>query len=81
MIGSGTVSNFDAAAVGAGCIAERLALDTIEGRSPTPYLRYGERVRLEVLDGDARSVFGPFDQRVSACRPLVNARSHREESP
>ena len=41
VIGSGTVSNFDAAEVGSGCIAERQALDKIAGRVPTPYLRFG----------------------------------------
>ena len=65
VIGSGTVSNFDAARVGSGCIAERRALDALEaGRPPTPYLRFGERVRLEAVDGAGRSVFGLLDQRV-----------------
>lgn len=69
VIGSGTVSNFNAATVGSGCIAERQALDTIAGREPTPYLRFGERVRLRAgLDGQP-SPFGEMDQRVVA-RPM-----------
>ena len=66
VIGSGTVSNFDAATVGSGCIAERRALDALEaGREPTPFLRFGERVRLEVVDEAGQSVFGSIDQRVT----------------
>ena len=69
LIGSGTVSNFDAAGVGSGCIAERKALDALDAdRPPTPYLRFGERVRLEALDEAGRSMFGALDQRVVARR-------------
>jgi fumarylacetoacetate (FAA) hydrolase len=67
VIGSGTVSNFDAAAVGSGCIAERKALDALAGRKDaTAYLSFGERVGLDVIDCEGRSVFGKIDQRVSA---------------
>ena len=66
VLGSGTVSNFDAEVVGSGCIAERRALDQLTpGREPTPYLRFGERVRLEVFDDEGRSVFGAIDQQVT----------------
>jgi fumarylacetoacetate (FAA) hydrolase len=65
VIGSGTVSNFDADKVGSGCIAERRALDTLaSGAATTPFLRFGERVRLEVVDAEGRSVFGVLDQRI-----------------
>jgi fumarylacetoacetate (FAA) hydrolase len=47
VLGSGTVSNYDAATVGSGCIAERRALDRIDGKDITPFLSYGEKVRLE----------------------------------
>jgi fumarylacetoacetate (FAA) hydrolase len=67
VLGSGTVSNFDAATVGSGCIAERKALDALDPARPaTPYLRFGERVRLEVFDAGGTSVFGPMDQPVVA---------------
>jgi fumarylacetoacetate (FAA) hydrolase len=67
VIGSGTVSNFDAAAVGSGCIAERKALDAlVASECATPYLRFGERVRLDVFDNEGRSIFGGVDQRVTA---------------
>ena len=64
VLGSGTVSNFDAATVGSGCIAERQALDKIAGRTPTPYLRFGERVRLRAGDEGSDAVFGELDQRI-----------------
>ncbi|WP_174291954.1 fumarylacetoacetate hydrolase family protein [Sphingomonas bacterium] len=65
VIGSGTVANLDAAEVGSGCIAERRALDALASQaSPTPYLRFGERVRISALDREDRSVFGELDQRV-----------------
>lgn len=67
VIGSGTVSNVDAATVGSGCIAERQALDTLAGVSPvTPYLSFGERVRIEAVDDDGGSIFGAIDQVVAA---------------
>ncbi len=66
VIGSGTVANDVAADVGSGCIAERRALDRLSSRlPPTPYLRFGEQVRLVVLDRHQQSVFGEINQRVS----------------
>lgn len=70
LIGSGTVSNFDAARVGSGCIAERKALDELDpGATPTPYLRFGETVRMEALDAAGQSVFGAIEQRVAPRPP------------
>ena len=64
VLGSGTVSNKDAARVGSGCIAERRALDTLAGAPTTPYLRSGERIRLECLDAASTTIFGVVDQIV-----------------
>ena len=65
VVGSGTVSNYDADVVGSGCIAERRALDQlIPGKTPTPFLRFGEQVRLEVFDKAGASVFGSLSQTV-----------------
>lgn len=61
VIGSGTVSNYDAERVGSGCIAERRALDALAGRPVTPYLRDGERVRLALGD---EGLLGVIDQHV-----------------
>ena len=69
VIGSGTVSNYDAETVGSACIAERRALDAIEGRPPTPYLQDGDRVRVELLDRAGKSLVGAIDQQVMPVRP------------
>lgn len=64
IIGSGTVSNVDRSA-GSACLAERRMLETIaEGRPRTPFMRFGDRVRIEMLDGFGCSVFGAIDQEV-----------------
>ncbi len=64
IVGSGTISNDDPAA-GSCCIAERRALETIDHGAPrTPYLRVGERVRIEMLGEDGGSIFGAIDQTV-----------------
>ena len=63
VIGSGTVSNYDAEQVGSGCIAERRALDALAGRAPTAYLGNEERIRLALVQGDERPL-GTIDQIV-----------------
>jgi fumarylacetoacetate (FAA) hydrolase len=64
ILASGTVSNRDARTVGSACLAEVRALETMEhGQPATPWLRWGERLHLEVLDGEGRSVFGAVDHR------------------
>ena len=64
ILGSGTVSN-RAPGVGSSCIAERRMIETIETGAPvTPFLKFGARVRIEMLDDQGRSVFGAIDQRV-----------------
>jgi fumarylacetoacetate (FAA) hydrolase len=63
IIGSGTVSNASRSA-GSACIAERRAIETIDqGGAKTPFLRFGERVRIEMFDAAHRSIFGAIDQR------------------
>ncbi len=65
IIGSGTVSNRDPAA-GSSCLAERRMIETIErGKAETPFLRFGDRVRIEMLDASGRSIFGAIDQKVA----------------
>jgi fumarylacetoacetate (FAA) hydrolase len=66
IIGSGTVSNYDRS-LGSSCLAERRMLEQIEGGQPaTPFLRFGDRVRVEMFDEAGRSIFGAIDQRVVA---------------
>ena len=64
IIGSGTVSNNDKS-VGSACIVERRMLEMIAtGRGTTPYLRHGDRVRIEIVDHRGNSVFGAIEQTV-----------------
>jgi fumarylacetoacetate (FAA) hydrolase len=68
IIGSGTVSNKDPKA-GVCCLAEKRALETLEGgRAETPFLRFGDRVRIEML-ADGQSVFGAIEQQVVRHEP------------
>jgi fumarylacetoacetate (FAA) hydrolase len=64
IIGSGTISNKSRAA-GSACLAERRSLETIEHGTPqTPFMKFGDRVRLEMFDAEGRTVFGAIDQEV-----------------
>jgi fumarylacetoacetate (FAA) hydrolase len=64
LVGSGTIANQDEAK-GASCLAERRTLEVLrEGRATTPFLRFGDRVRIEMLDRAGRSIFGAIDQRI-----------------
>jgi fumarylacetoacetate (FAA) hydrolase len=66
IIGSGTVSSHSYDAVGSCCIAERRAIETIETGAPrTPFLAFGERVRMTAhIDGLEHAPFGEMDQVV-----------------
>jgi fumarylacetoacetate (FAA) hydrolase len=69
IVGSGAVSNADRS-VGSACIAEKRALETIaEGKPATPFLKFGDRVRIEMLDAEGRSLFGAIDQQVVRYAP------------
>lgn len=66
IVGAGTVSNADPAS-GSACITEarvRQILDGVEEGRLQPYLRHGDRVRIEGVDAAGRSVFGAIDQVV-----------------
>lgn len=65
IVGSGTVSNYDRSK-GSSCIAEVRMLETLEHGAPrTPFLKFGDRVRIEMRDVRGRSIFGAIDQRVA----------------
>lgn len=71
VIGSGTVANRDAAA-GCSCIAERRVRETIDdGKPVTPFMKFGDRIRIEMFDRDGRSIFGAIDQKVVRYTPPV----------
>ena len=74
IIGSGTVSNKldndwgkPVAEGGAGysCIAEIRMIETIEhGAAKTDFMKFGDTIRIEMLDQHDNSIFGAIDQRV-----------------
>jgi fumarylacetoacetate (FAA) hydrolase len=64
ILGSGTVSNRDRSR-GSSCIVEKQMLEIVErGKATTPYMRFGDRVRIEMFNKEGRSIFGAIDQVV-----------------
>jgi fumarylacetoacetate (FAA) hydrolase len=64
IVGSGTVSNRDRGK-GSSCLAEKRMLEIIEhGEPKTPFMHFGDHVRIEMFDADGKSIFGAIDQRV-----------------
>jgi fumarylacetoacetate (FAA) hydrolase len=74
IIGSGTISNkldggpgkpVSEGGVGYSCIAEIRMIETIEsGKPETSFMKFGDRVRIEMLDTEGRSIFGAIDHEV-----------------
>ncbi|MDY0009996.1 MAG: fumarylacetoacetate hydrolase family protein [Bdellovibrionales bacterium] len=65
IIGSGTVSNIDRS-LGHSCIVEKRMLEKIEhGDSKTPFMKFGDTVKIEMLDQDGKSIFGAIEQTVA----------------
>ena len=74
IVGSGTVSNQQGdlhgssmahGGVGYCCLAEVRMYETIESGAPTtPFLRFGDRVRIAMHDAAGASIFGAIDQTV-----------------
>jgi fumarylacetoacetate (FAA) hydrolase len=65
IVGAGTVSNKDASK-GHSCIAEQRCLETIEfGQAVTQFMRFGDTIRIEMLDDAGKSIFGAIEQKVA----------------
>lgn len=75
IIGSGTVSNkgpnggpvqpIASGGFGYSCIAEQRTVETIlTGEPKTPFMRFGDRIRIEMKDKAGRSIFGAIEQEV-----------------
>ena len=64
IVGSGTVSNKDAKK-GYSCIAEKRSLEMIaDGVASTPFMLFGDTIRIEMLEDSGKSLFGAIDQIV-----------------
>ena len=69
IIGSGTVSNYDRSR-GFSCIVEKRMHETVEqGSAITQFMRFGDRVRIEMLDKNGHSIFGAIEQTVGRYQP------------
>ncbi len=79
IVGSGTVSNRQGGlsgssiadgGVGYCCLAELRMVETLAtGKPQTPYLKFGDAVRIEMCDRNGNSIFGAIDQRIAAAPP------------
>ena len=79
VIGSGTVSNHDTAK-GCSCLMEQRLLEIMEyGLAHTPFLRYGDRIRIEMLDVQGEPLFGAIEQCVAPI-PTGAETSYRADS-
>ncbi|MDO6706090.1 fumarylacetoacetate hydrolase family protein [Photobacterium sp. 1_MG-2023] len=64
IIGSGTVSNIDRSS-GSCCLAERRMLEIIDqGQAVTPFMKFGDTVKIEMFDDQGDSIFGAIEQTV-----------------
>ena len=69
IVGGGTVSNRDRAR-GSACLAELRTIETLDrGEPATPFLRFGDRLRIDLRDADGRSLFGAIEQTVVKYTP------------
>jgi fumarylacetoacetate (FAA) hydrolase len=65
LVGSGTIANQDTSK-GASCLAEQRTVETLrDGQPSTPFLKYGDTLRIEVTGKDGASIFGAIEQRVA----------------
>lgn len=74
IVGSGTVSNkldggpgkpIADGGAGYSCIAEIRTIETInDGKPTTPFMQFGDRIRIEMRDQNDASIFGTIDQIV-----------------
>lgn len=73
IIGSGTISNVDRS-TGSSCLAEKRMLEIIESGKPgTPFMQFGDQVRIEMFDVNGDSIFGAIDQKVVQYVPETRA--------
>jgi fumarylacetoacetate (FAA) hydrolase len=65
IVGSGTIANQDTGK-GASCLAEQRTVETLrDGKPSTPFLKFGDSLRIEVTDAQGASIFGAIEQIVT----------------
>ena len=69
IVGSGTIANEDTSK-GASCLAEQRTVETLrDGKPSTPFLKFGDTVRIEITDAAGASLFGAIEQTVMRYEP------------
>ena len=64
IVGSGTIANEDTGK-GASCLAEIRMLEIIaDGKPSTPFMQFGDTIRIEMLDSGGHSIFGAIEQTI-----------------
>jgi len=69
IVGSGTIANEDTGK-GASCLAEQRTVETLrDGKASTPFLKFGDTVRIEITDAAGASLFGAIEQTMARYEP------------
>lgn len=69
IVGSGTIANEDTS-LGASCFAEQRTVEALrDGKPSTPFMSFGDTVRIEMLDAEGKSIFGAIEQRIDRLKP------------
>jgi fumarylacetoacetate (FAA) hydrolase len=64
IVGSGTIANQDTSR-GASCLAEQRTVEKLrDGEARTPFLKYGDSVKIDMHDVDGNSIFGAIEQHI-----------------
>ncbi|RAO76929.1 fumarylacetoacetate hydrolase family protein [Dyella jiangningensis] len=65
IVGSGTIANEDTSK-GASCLAEQRTVETLrDGKPSTPFLKFGDSLRIDVTDASGASIFGSIEQVIA----------------
>ncbi|HEX7348126.1 MAG TPA: fumarylacetoacetate hydrolase family protein [Rhodanobacteraceae bacterium] len=65
LVGSGTIANQDTSR-GASCLAEQRTVEKLrDGEAMTPFLKYGDTVKIDMYDVDGHSIFGAIEQTIT----------------
>jgi fumarylacetoacetate (FAA) hydrolase len=64
IVGSGTIANEDTG-LGASCLAEKRMLEIIaHGKPSTPFMSFGDTIRIEMFDREGNNIFGSIEQLI-----------------
>jgi len=65
IVGSGTIANEDTGK-GASCLAEQRTVETLrDGKPSTPFMKFGDRLKIDIIDHAGVSIFGSIEQQIA----------------